>query len=540
MGLLGKGWDDPQSAAIMALAGGLLQGNFGGGLLGASNAFNEAGDRRIRRSLLESQIEENKAQVEARKLAAQKQAEGLALMKQLIAPQTSYAPGQLGSGTFGVLPNSEPLAPPRASGGLAGASPEQIAMLKAVYGHDLTEQWKAAKQGFELRPGTFREDASTGKREYIGDPTKGIGYEGGRVTLMPGAVEAQTQLAFANKLPEVLAQSAGRVNLRKNADGTESPVAELSENPLLQGMFGNLFGGGGPARPQAPQASPTRAPAPAGGSRFPMVSPPGQPQFTTPPVSETRAILEGELSKAQSMLAGARTPEEQRRAQNDIASLQRELGRIGGAPAPGIGYGKTTAQETKEAANRASQIKQAEADVTPTSQRKSDISSANYMLSVVDQAISHPGRATATGLSGTLDPRNYIAGTNAKGFQALLDQIRGGTFMQAYQNLKGGGQITEVEGKKAENAIARLSTAQSDKDFLSALQEFRSVLSSGLERMKSGATAAGVSPEFNGDNARSSNVVQQLPKSAAKGTRARDTATGETLVFNGLAWVKER
>lgn len=42
MGLLGTGFDDPQSQAIMALAGGLLRRDAGGGLLGANQAFLQA------------------------------------------------------------------------------------------------------------------------------------------------------------------------------------------------------------------------------------------------------------------------------------------------------------------------------------------------------------------------------------------------------------------------------------------------------------------------------------------------------------------
>jgi hypothetical protein len=34
------------------------------------------------------------------------------------------------------------------------------------------------------------------------------------------------------------------------------------------------------------------------------------------------------------------------------------------------------------------------------------------------------------------------------------------------------------------------------------------------------------------------NLVPSLPKTAAKGTRARDTTTGEILMFNGMSWVK--
>ncbi|UZB05544.1 hypothetical protein OM948_08845 [Xanthomonas citri pv. fuscans] len=109
------------------------------------------------------------------------------------------------------------------------------------------------------------------------------------------------------------------------------------------------------------------------------------------------------------------------------------------------------------------------------------IRTSDQAISLIDQALNHPGRATATGLSGTLDPRNYTPGTDARDFQVLLDQIKGGTFLQAFQSLKGGGAITEVEGKKAEQAIARLNTAQSDKAFKEALEDLKAVANSAKE-----------------------------------------------------------
>ncbi|PZX29475.1 hypothetical protein C7416_104480 [Cupriavidus phytorum] len=115
--------------------------------------------------------------------------------------------------------------------------------------------------------------------------------------------------------------------------------------------------------------------------------------------------------------------------------------------------------------------------------KKAAIANAEDALSVVDKAIKHPGREAASGVSGTLDPRNYVPGTDAKNFRVVLDQIKGQAFMQAYQNLRGGGQITEVEGKKATDAIARLDTAQSDAEFLTALNDLRGVMNAGYKRL---------------------------------------------------------
>ena len=63
MALLGQGFEDPRSAAVMALAGGLLRGDFGGGLLGANQAYGQAVDRQtltqdraFKQKLLEQEV----------------------------------------------------------------------------------------------------------------------------------------------------------------------------------------------------------------------------------------------------------------------------------------------------------------------------------------------------------------------------------------------------------------------------------------------------------------------------------------------------
>ncbi|OWR28948.1 hypothetical protein CEE55_18120 [Stenotrophomonas pavanii] len=116
---------------------------------------------------------------------------------------------------------------------------------------------------------------------------------------------------------------------------------------------------------------------------------------------------------------------------------------------------------------------------------------SNNAINLIDKALSHPGLATAVGASGRTDPRNYIPGTDATDFRVLLDQIKGGTFLQAFQSLKGGGAITEVEGTKAEQAIARLNRDQSEAAFRQSLQDLRDVAQAAITRAQTKAQAAG-------------------------------------------------
>jgi hypothetical protein len=99
-----------------------------------------------------------------------------------------------------------------------------------------------------------------------------------------------------------------------------------------------------------------------------------------------------------------------------------------------------------------------------------------------DMAKIHPGLPDVVGmpayggLTGKLPSwagGGATWGSDAAGYQAIHDQITGKQFMEAYKTLKGGGQITEVEGAKATSALARMNTAQSEKDYIAGMLEFR-------------------------------------------------------------------
>ena len=104
------------------------------------------------------------------------------------------------------------------------------------------------------------------------------------------------------------------------------------------------------------------------------------------------------------------------------------------------------------------------------------LQTADDTIKQIDEIISHPGRETGTGLSSKLDPRNYIPGTDAYNFAVRVKQVGGRAFLQAYETLKGTGQVTEIEGAKATEAIARMDKAQSDEEFLQAMNDFKGVI----------------------------------------------------------------
>lgn len=105
---------------------------------------------------------------------------------------------------------------------------------------------------------------------------------------------------------------------------------------------------------------------------------------------------------------------------------------------------------------------------------------------------AHPGFEGAIGISGLgsgFGAAGFIPGTDMKDFKKRLDEIKGGAFLQAFNSLKGGGQITEIEGKKATEAITRMDSAQSEKEFVKAAREFQDIVRAGAERAKAQAGA---------------------------------------------------
>jgi len=116
-------------------------------------------------------------------------------------------------------------------------------------------------------------------------------------------------------------------------------------------------------------------------------------------------------------------------------------------------------------------------------------------LDLITSIRNDPGLPAVIGAPNPFQGRiplvGNIAGSPAADFQAKIDQLGGKQFLEAFESLKGAGQITEVEGKKATNAIGRMQTSQSEDAFLKALTELEGVVKGGVERAK---TKAGAPP----------------------------------------------
>lgn len=114
------------------------------------------------------------------------------------------------------------------------------------------------------------------------------------------------------------------------------------------------------------------------------------------------------------------------------------------------------------------------------------LAQADNMLASIDGILSDPALDSSTGWLSFLQG---VPGTEQYRFGQRALQLQGQAFLQAFESLKGGGQITEIEGSKAEQAIARLSTAQSADDYRAALDELKGIITAAKGRAAQTATA---------------------------------------------------
>lgn len=120
---------------------------------------------------------------------------------------------------------------------------------------------------------------------------------------------------------------------------------------------------------------------------------------------------------------------------------------------------------------------------------------ADTMVTHIDALTKDPSLKNVTGgFQGMLPKWTHTEGQARA--QSRVNEVQGGTFLQAFNTLKGGGQITEKEGEKATASLNRLGTqTMGDKDYQAALQEFRSEVLKLAELAKQRATAPGAAQQ---------------------------------------------
>lgn len=144
---------------------------------------------------------------------------------------------------------------------------------------------------------------------------------------------------------------------------------------------------------------------------------------------------------------------------------------LGGAAAAAVAAGAATGKSEAEA--RAN---------LPNATAK-----AGQAIDLIDSVINDPSLSSITGIiQGNLPPLTQ----GGVDLNTKFKQLQGKVFLEAFETLKGGGQITEVEGRQATAAIARLDRAQSVGAIKTALTELRDIVQTGIGRAEQRAGAA--------------------------------------------------
>jgi hypothetical protein len=183
----------------------------------------------------------------------------------------------------------------------------------------------------------------------------------------------------------------------------------------------------------------------------------------------------------------------QQEAQTSRERLSFEMdptrqGQISAAKAGGTETGKSAAKATAELPNA---IESAERGIALIDEMvgKAPVRDASGKV-IQPGTAPHPGFSSYVGATLTPGAR-FLEGSDTASFELRQKQIEGQAFLDAFQTLKGGGQITEKEGEKATAAISRMNKAASEVEYVKAARELQEVLREGVKRAKAKAARGG-------------------------------------------------
>ena len=120
-------------------------------------------------------------------------------------------------------------------------------------------------------------------------------------------------------------------------------------------------------------------------------------------------------------------------------------------------------------------------------------------LAAVDALLTSPNLGALTGFTGTINEFFSTIGAAPKysDLKSYISQLQGLNFLEAYQQLKGGGPITDIEGKQATQARTRLEDAMKStpENLRVALLEVRNLFQDALDKNPTYTGAGDLTPE---------------------------------------------
>lgn len=159
------------------------------------------------------------------------------------------------------------------------------------------------------------------------------------------------------------------------------------------------------------------------------------------------------------------------------------------------GNGVTTTTRNADGSETTVQVGGAAVTGQPTSgdALRTSMTDAESVVALIDEIAKDPALPGVTGswqggggnnvdeFSGTR--RAYYGDAGLAVIQKIA-QLQGNAWLGARALLKGGGAITDYESRKAEAAMARLSRAQGDKEYLAALNDLKTAIQDGMAKLQ--------------------------------------------------------
>ena len=339
------------------------------------------------------------------------------------------------------------------------------------------------KRELDLVGGTYINDKTGEVGTVVRDKRTGQGYvqtDTGRKPMTGFRPQSST-----GGLADMRARQVQEINLKLQGKGVEEQMAILRDyNKALVGQ------GFVPVQPAEVNIA---VPQIAGGAPAPVAP---QPAGTMAPLSAP---------------AGRGAPVA------PVPLAQAPQGRVAPAGAPTgarptmteLEAGKTRAKEEAEVVGK-------DIGTTRANQGKAE-QNADYLITKINELVTHPGFETSVGRKGLsygfgLTKEPILEGTDASDFQARFKEVGGQSFLQAIENLRGMGALSNLEGESATKAIQRMSTSQSEKEFKTAAQEFNEIIQRGIDRNR---VKLGQEPKY-GTPAASEIAKQDTPKKLSR------------------------
>lgn len=509
MGLLNQ----DEWTALGLLGNGISNRNFSGGATAAMGYLDQAPDRLLKQQYVKSQIDNYASEIEARKLKTiqdQRQQEFDQRFLGLGGP-AGATPGAPNAAAMGGAPG----APGPSAGGF---SAQQLAQQYNIPLEAVIADYKfnGGKKIAELISERTKPNWTNVNGNLV--DTNARDFRGGM----------QAGLSAGNDGRVTAWQPNGRggvvVGAPQGAFDTFSQYQNISEGAKAGQDLVKITG------PDGAERYVTRAQAVQAAQPRPMMP---QPPMQQPPQMRPQPGMTGSYTgspeQAQAAIAGIRDPQERANAQAAFEEQARRTPNFGqGGPFQAT---PTSAQSAYAAALKT----KAEADARAASEREAGVANRGIKASDMLTNLSR-ARVLLTAGNGPTASRGGAMVDSALGAVGLSTPSADAA--SALDNISGWltSNVPRMEGPQSNFDVKNYETMSGrvgDRHLpvsqrLAALTEVENI-------QKRYAHLNG-----NQQGGNQQNLVAELPKNAPKGSRARDTTTGDILEFDGMSWRKAR